>query len=389
MHNGNTLLAAAEQVYVWLMAPGERLPLEQLPSTPSVERQQLGDARALLSTTWWNMLPLEREDKVDGLLEAYCTVCAGGSFDRDQILFNNVPAGPELGRRIPAERHDELALLGGVRATVDSITLLYKYTANPDLIHVASEVKAANTWSHRFLADLPLSRAARMGAPALFALVSELKAIEQALEATAMQHRALPLVANTLPDGENALARAQLAGQSGEDRFRILSRLLTAFVKLYSASNTRHHVSMAQKAREEAIVAAAVRLTENETSRTHFKSLSVDQQNYVISNARTLLYRAGGDLALHNTLPAATGVTHEVFQPLLHPHLDVPSETPDNMVGSAHPRVRLPILELQLGTLHSLAHDASASRQISDRKARRYYGTTARAWEAGKATGGL
>ncbi|BGP42443.1 hypothetical protein JCM10449v2_006448 [Rhodotorula kratochvilovae] len=355
MHNGNTLLAAAEQVYVWLMAPGERLPLEQLPSTPSVERQQLGDARALLSTTWWNMLPLEREDKVDGLLEAYCTVCAGGSFDRDQILFNNVPAGPELGRRIPAhfvqERHDELALLGGVRATVDSITLLYKYTANPDLIHVASEVKAANTWSH-----------------------SELKAIEQALEATAMQHRALPLVANTLPDGENALARAQLAGQSGEDRFRILSRLLTAFVKLYSASNTRHHVSMAQKAREEAIVAAAVRLTENETSRTHFKSLSVDQQNYVISNARTLLYRAGGDLALHNTLPAATGVTHEVFQPLLHPHLDVPSETPDNM---------------QLGTLHSLAHDASASRQISDRKARRYYGTTARAWEAGKATGGL
>ena len=97
----------------------------------------------------------------------------------------------------------------------------------------------------------------------------------------------------------------------------------------------------------------------------------------------------------------------KLFHPISHPELHEEPENPGEAVRSAafappllqslrrqHASASRAAIDPRALSqrplfLESLAHNANTLRQISDRKAQRYYETTARAWQARIAAGGL
>ncbi|BGP50618.1 hypothetical protein JCM10450v2_006537 [Rhodotorula kratochvilovae] len=373
MASSNILLDCALHVYDWFIAvPRADKPEAAMIRHPE-DRQTLEAMKtALANETWQRLLPLEREAAVDRLLGAYCKMCATGNFDIQPIVEPGLYTALGV-----LNDPDPLATYNRLSAIVSRILGLYQIHAG------AEDAQAAREWAHAFLSvgGVSAPKAMRLPLTTLIGIEETVAALEQRLLNHAVEGRALPPAHPTLTPAKNLIAQAQFAHQTAHERFLLFRGLLRSFPQLYAPTNRFSYVPEPKKASEEQVVLHAEREIQGPMAPEHFASLSFGQQSYAIANARQQLYAACLALAQYQWLPDASTLTHGLFQSILHPHLYAPAPTVQDAPepGSAtNPHV-----------IESLAHAASSLRQISERKARRYYGTSARAWEARRSAGGL
>ncbi|BGP42511.1 hypothetical protein JCM10450v2_006610 [Rhodotorula kratochvilovae] len=159
-----------------------------------------------------------------------------------------------------------------------------------------------------------------------------------------------------LESADTVLIIAHFDSQPADTRFERLHQFLRDIGNLWSG----HLLASAPEV-------VALRTAEASLATPHsrqlFTALSPPQQFYAIYNARKIVFAACEGRAQSDELPSLNEALHDFFQPLLHPQ-----------VSAAFPVSKPPP-----ATFASLSHG-----RISDRKARRYYGTTARAWAAGR-----
>ncbi|BGP50605.1 hypothetical protein JCM10450v2_006524 [Rhodotorula kratochvilovae] len=378
MHDADTLLGCLDAIYDWLLIGSQ----SSRSNTPRGRikgiAHMLRDSATAFRLNWGAFLPSERERIIDNLLSAFCTMCTSLDFDVQSVVYVNlceaVGASGLLARR-GSQAHE--AAYARVRAAVEHIIGLYQRVSAAS-IHKQSQAEEAAHWAGTFLGPAGLTglKALRMDLRGLDALAISLEQRRDALQRTETGGFPLPFPRDVLPDAQHSIANAEIVAQSADDRMAALRRLLGYFVELYSPANHARlasSTSFHDSAQSGTMVDAAETLSRG-TSLQHFAALSLMQQHGVVKNARSALYAVCEELRQQRMLPDAATVAHGLFQPILNPDLrEEPGEG-----TQARPLV-----------LESLAHTANALRQISDRKAQRYYGTSASAWQARSAAGGL
>ncbi|BGP50634.1 hypothetical protein JCM10450v2_006553 [Rhodotorula kratochvilovae] len=342
MHESAQLLAWTDKLYSWFI---ERFTKVRLQRGKFARKASIETAWARVREAWPELLPFEREETVDILLTQFCSAFGTGQWEDDAILF------AELSDRIGFYREDPGHSSGGANAAWDKISEVVASIA--DLYEHGPLHHDATRWGVGFLAKegACFAKIARMAPEEKDILHRELEGALNNLKAIARRHEPLPVPDTYLPVADDAIARAQVAAQSAEDRFHIMSLLLENVPTLYKAPRVPRPGVTLSLIEQSAAADKVVGVLKGHRALAHFESLSVDQQLRVIHHARGQFVEACEQLVMYTSLP-----------------------DPDSL----NP------LEVE-----SLAHAAASSRQISDRKARRYYGTTARAWEARQAAGGL
>ncbi|BGP42440.1 hypothetical protein JCM10449v2_006445 [Rhodotorula kratochvilovae] len=345
MHAADGLLSQLEEICTWF--PSESPPTRTSSSRGRVARaaETPRDSASAFRENWDELLPSERERAVDKLLAAFCELCTSPSVDVQSISYANISeaigaTGPLASRRTQAHE----GAYGRVGEAVEGIVALYQ-GGSLYSIHTFSRAKEVSTWAKAFLSAAGFSRE---------------KAMRMDVKG---------------PNVDVCIARAEVVAHSPADRMAALRRLLGDFTKLYSPANHfQQSASTSKRSREANTVSSAAAMLRGATPLRHFARLSPAQQYRVVKNARTELFAVCEALRENRGLPDASMIVQTLFHPITHPELH---EGPES-----HGEVRPLFLE-------SLAHTATALRQISDRKAQRYYGTTARAWQARRAAGGL
>ncbi|BGP42454.1 Osmotic growth protein [Rhodotorula kratochvilovae] len=289
------------------------------------DRRDLGVMKERMGVLWPLFLPSERTEAVDRVLAVYCDCKAGEPFKPSEVKYNAMVA--ELGY-IERERPLSPAGMQANMTLQQQRWRVDQHFHGGGLVEHSPLVQATRRWATL------LTDSSGVGLDKLKRLDDEtIAALEVKVEA--------------LPTADALLAEAQLETQSPEDRFQIFALLLGDLVKLYASRQSNNYLIMSHVQEEVRLIRGAAKAVEGKRAVDHFESLAVEQQERVMVNAR-----------------AEVIAIDRIVGPLLNPHLHV---------GSAeHPLV-----------VESLAH-AHAGRGISDRKARLYYGTSARAW-AGKA----
>ncbi|BGP50617.1 hypothetical protein JCM10450v2_006536 [Rhodotorula kratochvilovae] len=376
MHAADGLLSQLEEICTWF--PSESPPTRTSSSRGRVARaaETPRDSASAFRENWDELLPSERERAVDKLLAAFCELCTSPSVDVQSISYANISeaigaTGPLASRRTQAHE----GAYGRVGEAVEGIVALYQ-GGSLYSIHTFSRAKEVSTWAKAFLSAAGFSRekAMRMDVKGVEALAGALELRQKGLEESGASGFPLPSPRN-LPNVDVCIARAEVVAHSPADRMAALRRLLGDFTKLYSPANHfQQSASTSKRSREANTVSSAAAMLRGATPLRHFARLSPAQQYRVVKNARTELFAVCEALRENRGLPDASMIVQTLFHPISHPELH---EEPES-----HGEVRPLFLE-------SLAHTATALRQISDRKAQRYYGTTARAWQARRAAGGL
>ncbi|BGP50601.1 hypothetical protein JCM10450v2_006520 [Rhodotorula kratochvilovae] len=328
LHDRQELLTQVIAVYDWLRANagGHNDPI----------KRDLFRARAGVEKQWGMMLPQEREEAVDLVLGAYCTARGHGDDEwkgwvktravNEEIGYQGAPM------QSPAEGRAAVATIQKhVKAVEEFFGEVARTAANSESLKV---------WSEEFFGPDGIN-------------ATKLRRVE-AKTCEAM----LPILDKVKPSAYTLLFEAHLATQSSEDRFHLCCVLLEDLVRLY-----RGHFASEEQLDH---LKSALDQLEQDHSLAHFATLPREQQNHVVHLGRSVLYEACQYRETHAALPDARTITHHFFGALLNRDL-------------VHGGARNPIALAALGR---------ALRQISDRKARRYYGTTARAWIAGRAGAG-
>ncbi|BGP50692.1 hypothetical protein JCM10450v2_006617 [Rhodotorula kratochvilovae] len=329
MTESEQLLDCVKHIYSWLISFHSPFPSNQADA-----RQQLRDSHTVFTLTWGELLPSEREGVVHHLLAAYCTTCVAGVVDIS-------PPHVDAHRRI--------------EDTVERVAdIFYAEMGRNGLTRQERKARsdAATRWVQSFLGPpgVTVNKVRRMQLLAIMSLEESLGRL---------------------------LEQLTLSGESPQHRFGTFHNLLLHFIQLYSASNLFHNGSGQFQAQQAALMATASRSTKSEVALQHFSSLSVQQQHIVVTHARMGLYACCREFDMTRNLPDAVRVVRASLPRTrssnrYHPDLFVRELALPGTAAAASPTSSEPAL-----TVNSLAH-------ISDRKARRYYGTTTRAWMAGR-----
>ncbi|BGP42518.1 hypothetical protein JCM10449v2_006529 [Rhodotorula kratochvilovae] len=353
MTESEQLLDCVKHIYSWLISFHSPFPSNQADA-----RQQLRDSHTVFTLTWGELLPSEREGVVHHLLAAYCTTCVAGVVDISPVIYLSLCERVCL-RHGQSQPHVDAHRR--IEDTVERVAdIFYAEMGRNGLTRQERKARsdAATRWVQSFLGPpgVTVNKVRRMQ---LLAIMSLEESLGRLLEQLTVQERAGEQPPSRgldlLPSADTALSHAQLSGESPQHRFGTFHNLLLHFIQLYSASNLFHNGSGQFQAQQAALMATASRSTKSEVALQHFSSLSVQQQHIVVTHARMGLYACCREFDMTRNLPDAVRV------------LALPGTA-----AAASPTSSEPAL-----TVNSLAH-------ISDRKARRYYGTTTRAWMAGR-----
>ncbi|BGP42460.1 hypothetical protein JCM10449v2_006465 [Rhodotorula kratochvilovae] len=351
MHGSEQLLTWLQEIYDWLVAfsaPGY---------TPDAAvKTQLEESKAAFFSTWWEFLPAERESIVDVLLARYCWMCAVGSIQVDTVLYIQLRGEAGVAPVPMHPVHDPVhpAAYGYVHTIVGRIVALYANTTSDNLVHDVEQAEEARQWADNLLCPMGLDpvKVGRLEPAACDRLVSMLSSVERRLGTLQRAPAGMPAVQLALPNAESLLLQAQLAVRTPERRAHLFRNFLSSFSILYAVGNSSNPAPVSIKFAQAKIMSDAVQTTKGPTALTHFIQLPVALQQHAVTRAREILVTTCRDFAERKELPDASRI---------------PNPMP----------------------LNSLARAPTPLQQISDRKARRYYGTTARAWEARRAAGGL
>ncbi|BGP42439.1 hypothetical protein JCM10449v2_006444 [Rhodotorula kratochvilovae] len=375
-----SLLGWSQQVYNWFIAVHAGLKPDAAMLRHQDDVRALEASRDALPGEWPGLLPLERHAVVDRLLQAYCVMCAHGGFDIEAILHPNLLVSVGILYGVGEDAQATLDWYHRLRSTVSRIVVLYQTSVN-----LPGDGDKAARWANILLGSygITVHKVARLPESALAAIDSSLAETEHRLQTFAAEGQTLPPANQALFPPDVLLVRAQTQAQPAAARFESFRSLLHSVTELYSVHNRFSFVPEAQKAAQEAEMLRAAETMLAPTAQPHYESLSLEQQVRVIITGRRELQETAHALAQYQWLPDAAQVTHTLFQPLLHPHIPVSANLhvvhePGSAAGAPHDfDAHTPLV------LESLAHAPAAGlRRISERKARRYYGTTARAWEA-------
>ncbi|BGP50606.1 hypothetical protein JCM10450v2_006525 [Rhodotorula kratochvilovae] len=342
MHDHEQLLRWVNKLYTWLSEPYEG-------RAQSAELTKLSTSHTAVGNTWWQLLPLERVALVDFLFFTYCGYAATGSFVVDSVVYHNLMNLVNARQGVDQSQHAQhLAVHARIATSVWRIVDVYRRGSSGGDAHAIGQAEAAEVWARMFTSPMGVSQAkvVRLGFPALESLRRALDEHDQELQTILEEGAGLPLVHAFLPSAEAALYRAQFAVETTTMRFGVFRYILSSFVQLYRAGDHRDAAQMAE----------AVGATERDHASMHFATLSVEQQAFVVSNARQELFKICNGHALHGMLPGAEITTHMLFQPLLHPEL-----YPEAAEAGAAPT-----------ELRSLARTAMSRRQREERRMRRY-----------------
>ncbi|BGP42519.1 hypothetical protein JCM10450v2_006618 [Rhodotorula kratochvilovae] len=372
MHESAELLNWVRNLYDWLgvehHAPGANI------------QQRLASSKMAFESSWWEFLPLERESIVDALFRAYCWTCAVGTVHPDQAVYATFRSELGLGTS-PASHpvHDPRysAAYTSVTSVVNRIVAIYADATSDNLVHDVEQAEEARDWAADLLSPvgIDVAKLARLGPAAINALLGMLAAVETRVRTFQRHPEGMPRVRFALPRAEPLLLQAQLAVESPEQRLHVFRSVLDNFNTLYGVGNLSNPAPGASRASQAMIVRDAVAVTKRSSAFSSFAGLPIEEQQHAATRARTILFTTCQEFATSRELADASRVTHEFLSLLLPHHM----RRDFSEVRNEFPTV----------WLHSLAHAASSPPEISDRKARRYYGTTARAWEARRSAAGL
>ncbi|BGP42416.1 hypothetical protein JCM10449v2_006421 [Rhodotorula kratochvilovae] len=331
IHERTTLLTQLNELYAWLRKSARG----------AHHKRNFESAQKSFTTDWPALLPHEREEAVDLLLSAYCRHCAEGEFDWAEIKFREVCE--EIGYH-GIENADAVKKAEGF---VDAVVQLYRCSIGGE------HLPAVERWQGEFLGPEGLSRLKmqRIDQDLLDAILHQLHQLVEHLRA-----REILPPAHLLPSVDSVFAAAHVTTQSAEDRYQIFSLFVEHAVDLYRAPIGPHPPNEEHVAHMRTAVDTLARIN----SLVHFTNLPLAQQCGAVHHGRVTLFFAIEERETRAFLPPVNELTHRFFDPLLLPEY--------RLGGAMNPLVA-----------ESLAH---SHRQISDHKARRYYGTTARAWAA-------
>ncbi|BGP42442.1 hypothetical protein JCM10450v2_006538 [Rhodotorula kratochvilovae] len=370
MRNGEVLRGWLNQIYDWFAALNQN----------HADDYELDCARRAFALTWWEFLPAERERIVDQLLLEYCRACTFG-FDVDKVMYAPIRRGSGCSEAPASVRdasrretqvitHSDNERYNELHALVQPIANMYRDANSGNRLLDGENAEEAEHWRQEVLSPPGISpdKLDRMGPAGFNDLVRQLKEAEQRLKIAGSAN--LPEATKGLPHDEDLLTWAEIASTSAPQRFFFFRTIFSGFAAVYSTRNGRNEAGAHQKEEQARVVARALQLVSSTATIQRFESLSAMAQQEVVGNTRAALLNTCRSLFTSKRLLNVTLLMQPIFHSLgLHP----------GPAGSAsNPLV-----------LESLAHSATSLGEISDRKARRYYGTTARAWQARRSAGGL
>ncbi|GAA5836456.1 hypothetical protein JCM9279_000397 [Rhodotorula babjevae] len=319
-----------------------------------------------LAATWPTFSPPEAEAISDRLLAAACRSAVDGTLKAAEIMYSRLARDVCA---VPRPEHEHLIHIAYDRigGLVESICDMY--SAAPG----QSQVPAAQEWKMQVASALPLAMLRRWGPRAASDIAHRIGAVEQILKRRERAHEALFLAAHVLPSTDLLLHHAYLQAETAQQRCATYSGLLGDLVLLYSESNKSNHVSPQHKDAEATILYEAIQSRTTDAAQRLFHQLSPEQQQTAVDTTRASVAHSCD--MLHRTAepPSAALLAQQLFDPAA-PHPD-PTGLPlsHGLQHSAH-----------ASTLQSLAraHAHADPPRLSDYYARKFYGTTARAWQA-------
>ncbi|BGP50686.1 hypothetical protein JCM10450v2_006611 [Rhodotorula kratochvilovae] len=298
-------------------------------------KRDLGNASTIIPQEWPLMLPHEREAAVQALLGEYCSARGTGTLNGAAVmyraLFQRIGFAWEHCRSNGSAADAIVTILQRVR----SLEAVYRQ-ASLGVSNVA-RMQAFASWEQTLFspAGIITVKVQRLNGPVLKTLLANLDHLLRKLQE--MPPDDLPMPDIFLPSADTLFILAHLAAGSTDDRFRRLRDLFNGIVALVFAPS-----STVPDLQRRSVLSARGSLAQPHSAQ-HFAALSPARQFFAVNSACKLLFSACERMELDRKLPNVDQLpTHE----------------------------------------DSLAHP---QRNISDRKARRYYGTTSRAWTAHRA----
>ncbi|BGP50593.1 hypothetical protein JCM10450v2_006512 [Rhodotorula kratochvilovae] len=350
------LLPRLGQIYGWL---GRASGLTDL------QRTSLRQVQTSLAATWPRLLPLERAEVFDLVLGEFCAALARGSVN---VANNN------------SDQREQA--FGEIQSRVQQIKSLYEPSGS-----------SADAWADEFCSFGGISKSKLQRVSGV-----TLEALKRVMDGVLEDVRSAPVRVGRLapPSADTVLFHAQSIAQTANSRFRVFLLLLRSIRSVYAVNVAENRSPLELKTSEFEHVAGAVEFVTAETTKELFERLPTKRQVLDVDNARTMVFATCEELTRRLALPSSVPLMYSLTASLR------PSTPGYNGTLPAHTRPALPRPHAHArnrshdepvpgptsapSSSHateqeSLAHGGAA---ISDRKARRYYGTSAAAWANGR-----
>ncbi|GAA5892452.1 hypothetical protein JCM8208_005825 [Rhodotorula glutinis] len=328
--------------------------------------QSLKSSVDQLVAAWPTFSPPEAEAISDRLLAAACRSAVDGTLKSAEISYRRLVREVCA---VPRPEHEQLVHSAYTRIglLVESICAMYS-TAGEH-----SQVQAADEWRTQVTSVVTHDKLRRWGPRAAVDISQRIEAVEQILERRERAHEALFLPTHVLPSTDVLLHHAHLQTQTAQERRATFHGLLGDLVLLYSENNKSYHASAQHKEHEANTLYEAIQSRTTESADRLYHQLTPEQQQTAVDMTRSSVARSADTLHSTGELPPADLLAQALFDPARPP--PHPAVLPSTH-SSQHP--------LQAATLQSLAraHAHADTPRLSDYYARKYYGTTARAWQA-------
>ncbi|BGP50592.1 hypothetical protein JCM10450v2_006511 [Rhodotorula kratochvilovae] len=334
-HDREYLLLQLTNVYTWLAAT---------PVKRSVQlKRDMEVARLNFSKDWPLLLPQEREEAVDTVLGAFCTARTTENLEwAADVKYRALVVEIGFLSETPRTALASQVTFKHIQEAVRAVEQVYGAVAR-----TAENLNSFKMWAEPFFSPegIAVKKLQRIDDATSDAVLAILWTVKERAERLHSAGERLPLLGEMLPSADALLAEAQRSTQSSDDRFELCCMLLEDLARLYKG-----HLASQEEPNH---LEWALDMLKQDRSLEHFAALPHAQQGHVVHLGRTMLYEACEHRETKAVLPNASTITHLFFQALLHPDL------------------KNPIAVASLGRTLG---------QISERKAKRYYGTTARAW---------